>query len=448
VIRGAVAGADHSARTVIVLAHGVGSRADLPVPVWLAISGAAFAVIASFAALGLLWPKPRLHADAGRPVPAAVQAAVDSPITTWVARAVALAVTGLVVAVALFGPAQPPENLGVYGFYITFWVGLVPVSLLLGPVWRRVNPLRTLHALLALLTGPGPAADRLDRIGLWPAAVALLCYAWLELAYPQRSQPSTVGLFLAFYAVAQLIAALWWGPGWFARGDGFEVYSTLLGRLAPIGRRSDCRLVLRNPLNGAEGTPPLRGLAAVVVVLVGTTAFDGVTRTQWWQNGPGQAGGSAVLLATLGLLDTVGLVAALYGGATWLSGRISGAGAGDGPATYAHSLIPIAAGYALAHYFSLLVLDGQLTWILASDPFRTGLDLFGTAGNAVNYTAISPRTISLVQVSAIVLGHVLGVVLAHDRAVRVAPGRALVAQYPLLVVMVLFTVGGLGLLLG
>jgi hypothetical protein len=446
VIRGTAAGADHSAGTVVVVAHGVGSRADLPVPVWLAISGAAFAVIASFAALGLLWPKPRLNADAGRPVPAAVQAAVDSPITTWLARTVVLAVSGLVVAVALFGPAQPPENLGVYGFYVTFWVGLVPVSLLLGPVWRRVNPLRTLHALLALLTGPGPAADRLDRIGLWPAAVAVLCYAWLELAYPERSQPGTVGLFLVFYAVAQLIAALWWGPGWFARGDGFEVYSTLLGRLAPIGRRSDGRLVLRNPLNGAEGTPLLPGLAAVVVVLVGTTAFDGVTRTQWWQNGPGQAGGSAVLLATLGLLDTVGLVAALYAGATWLSGRISDAG--DGPATYAHSLIPIAAGYAVAHYFSLLLLDGQLTWILASDPFRTGLDLFGTAGNTVDYTAISPRTISLVQVGAIVLGHVLGLVLAHDRAVRVAPGRALVAQYPLLVVMVLFTVGGLGLLLG
>jgi hypothetical protein len=446
VIRGTAAGADHSAGTVVVVAHGVGSRADLPVPVWLAISGAAFAVIASFAALGLLWPKPRLNADAGRPVPAAVQAAVDSPITTWLARTVVLAVSGLVVAVALFGPAQPPENLGVYGFYVTFWVGLVPVSLLLGPVWRRVNPLRTLHALLALLTGPGPATDRLDRIGLWPAAVAVLCYAWLELAYPERSQPGTVGLFLVFYAVAQLIAALWWGPGWFARGDGFEVYSTLLGRLAPIGRRSDGRLVLRNPLNGAEGTPLLPGLAAVVVVLVGTTAFDGVTRTQWWQNGPGQAGGSAVLLATLGLLDTVGLVAALYAGATWLSGRISDAG--DGPATYAHSLIPIAAGYAVAHYFSLLLLDGQLTWILASDPFRTGLDLFGTAGNTVDYTAISPRTISLVQVGAIVLGHVLGLVLAHDRAVRVAPGRALVAQYPLLVVMVLFTVGGLGLLLG
>jgi hypothetical protein len=440
------AGAVPSARTAIVLAHGVGSRADLPVPVWLAIAGAALAVIASFAALGLLWPRPRLRADAGRPVPVAVQAAVDSPITTWVLRVVVLTVSALVVAVALAGPAQPPENLGVYGFYITFWVGLVPVSLLLGPVWRRVNPLRTLHALLAALTGPAPAADRLDRIGLWPAAAALLLYAWLELAYPGRSQPSTVGLFLLYYGVAQLIAALWFGPGWFARGDGFEAYFTLLGRLSPIGRRSDGRLVLRNPLDGAEGTPPLPGLAPVVVVLVGSTAFDGVTRTQWWQNGPGQAGDSAALVATLGLLDTVALVAALYAAATVLSGRISGAG---GPTTYAHSLIPIAAGYATAHYFSLLLLDGQLTWILASDPFQTGLDVFGTAGRSVDYTAVSPRTISLVQVGAIVLGHVLGVVLAHDRAVRVAPARrALVAQYPLLVVMVAFTVAGLGLLLG
>jgi hypothetical protein len=431
---------------VAVLAHGVGSRTDLPVPTWLAITGGTCAVVVSFAALGLLWPKPRLRADAGRPVPVAVQAAVDHPATTWGLRTAVLAVTVLLVVVSLFGPTVPEDNLGVYGFYITFWVGLVPASLLLGPVWRRVNPLRTLHTLLAPIAGPPPADDRLDRIGLWPAAGALLLYAWLELAYPGRAQPSTVGLFLVCYGVAQLLAGLWWGPGWFAHGDGFEVYSTLLGRLAPIGRRTDGRLVLRNPLDGAEGTPQVPGLTAVVIVLIGSTGFDGITRTQWWQTGPGAAGDSAVLWATLGLLDTVGLVAALYVAATALSGRISGT---TGSATtYAHSLIPIAAGYAIAHYFSLLLLDGQRTWRLASDPFQTGLDLFGTAGNLIDYTAVSPRTISLVQVGAIVLGHVLGVVLAHDRAVRVSPDRALRAQYPLLVVMVLFTVGGLGLLLG
>jgi hypothetical protein len=144
------------------------------------------------------------------------------------------------------------------------------------------------------------------------------------------------------------------------------------------------------------------------------------------------------------------IVAVLYFGATRLAGRA--VEIDDGPAQYAHSVIPIAAGYAIAHYFSLLLLDGQLTYILGSDPFGRGWDLFGTAKNAVDYTAVSPRTISLVQVAAIVGGHILGVVLAHDRAVRLAgPGRraqARVSQYPLLAVMVTFTLGGLFLLLG
>lgn len=140
----------------------------------------------------------------------------DSPVLTWVLRLAVLAVALLLVAVALVGPVEPPENLSVYAFYVTFWVGLVPASLLLGPVWRRVNPLRTLHLALERLTGPPPAADRLVRVGLWPATVALLAYAWLELAYPERSQPASVGLFLVVYSVVQLIAALWFGAGWFA----------------------------------------------------------------------------------------------------------------------------------------------------------------------------------------------------------------------------------------
>lgn len=432
----------------LVLAHGVGTRADLPVPLGLALAGAALAVLVSFAALGLLWPRSRLTGDrAGRPLPHAVQRVVDDPVLTWVLRLLVLAVTLLLVAVALTGPTEPPENLAVYGFYVTFWVGLVPASLLLGPVWRRVNPLRTLYLLLERLAGPAPAADRLRGLGLWPAAGSLLLYAWLELAYPERSQPATVGLFLVVYGVLQLIAALWFGAGWFARGDAFEVYSTLIARLSPFGRRDDGRLVLRNPLDGVDGTPVLPGLSGFVVVLVGTTAFDGVTRTSAWQNGPGISGDTAALPPTLGLLATVLVVGGLYAGATGLAGRLSGTG--DGPPQYAHSVIPIAVGYAVAHYFSLLLLDGQLTWILASDPFQTGRDLFGTARNAIDYAAVSPGTIAAVQVSAIVVGHVLGVVLAHDRAVRLARGRAArTSQYPLLVVMVAFTVAGLYLLLG
>jgi hypothetical protein len=369
-----------------------------------------------------------------------------------VLRVVALALALLVVVVGLVGPTRPQENLAPYAFYITFWVGLVPASLLLGPVWRRLNPLRLLYAGLARLTGPAPGADRLPALGYWPAAASLLVFGWLELAYPERSRPSTVAGFLIAYSLAQLLGALWFGERWFARGDAFEVTSTLFGRLSPFGRRDDGRVVARNPLDGVDGIGVERGLAAVVTVLLGITAFDGITRTQWWQNGPGIGGDADGVTSTLGLLVAVGLIAATYAGATALAGRLSGSD--DGPNVFAHSVVPIAVGYAIAHYFSLLLLDGQLTWILASDPFGTGANWFGTAGNQVDLTAVSPRTISVVQVDAIVLGHVLGVVLAHDRAVRlnadnaVPASRARSSQYPLLLVMVAFTIGGIALLLG
>lgn len=432
-----------------VLAHGVGTRADLPIPLSLALFAGAAAVLVSFGALGLLWPKSRLRGEtAGRPLPTAVQAVIDSPVLLWVLRLVVLAVTLLVVAVALTGPPETSSNLAPYAFYITFWVGLVPASLLLGPVWRTVNPLRTLHAGLSRLTGPAPAEDRMAHLGYWPAVVALLAFGWLELCYPERARPGTVGTFLVLYGVAQLVAALWFGPGWFARGDAFEVVSTLWARLSPFGRRDDGRLVVRNPLDGVDGLTPEPGLAGIVTALLGVTAFDGVSRTEWWQSGPGIEGDAATLPATIGLALTVLAISGLYAGATTLAGRL-GWGGTDGPTLFAHSIVPIALGYQIAHYFSLLLLDGQLTWILASDPFQTGQDLFGTAGNSLNLTAVSPDTIAGVQVAAIVLGHVLGVVLAHDRAVRLCePSRARTSQYPLLSVMVGFTVGGLALLLG
>jgi hypothetical protein len=435
----------------IVLAHGVGTRADLPIPVNLAIIGGGAAVLVSFVALGALWPQSRLRGNsAGRALPAGVQAVVDSRVTRALLRALGCALAAIVLVAALIGSSDPPANIAPWAFFIQFWVGLVPLSLLLGPVWRLLNPLRAVHAGLARIAGAAPGEDRLDRLGYWPGAVALLAFAFFELAFPDRSEPRNIAAFIIVYSVAQLLAAMWFGAGWFARGDGFEVYSTLLGRLAPFGRRDDGRLVLRNPLNGADGVRPERGLAAVVVVLVGSTAFDGVTRTQWWQNGPGINGDARSLPQVLGLMIMVALVAVLYAGATSLAGRVSGVA--DGPAQYAHSVIPIAAGYAIAHYFSLLLLDGQITWILASDPFDRGWNLFGTLGNAVDYTAVSPRTISVVQVVAIVGGHILGVVLAHDRAVRLAGiGRsatARISQYPLLAVMVIFTLGGLFLLLG
>jgi hypothetical protein len=430
------------------LAHGVGSRTDLPIPLGLALYGAGAAILLSFVILLLFWRTPRLGgADSGRPLPRALQRVVDSPAARTALQAGALAVVVLVAAVALSGPPETARNLAPWALYVTFWVGLVPASLLLGPIWKAANPLRLLHRGLRRLAPSPPGAARLPALGLWPAAAFLVVFLWLELVYPGRAEPATVAVFLVGYAVVQLALALRFGAEWFAHGDGFEVYSTLIGRLAPWGRRADGRLVLRNPLANATAVPAVPGLAAVVVVLLGSTAFDGLSRTVFWQTGPGAA--NDTLSGTLGLAVMIALVAALYLLGARLSGRLAGQAERVQPRRYAATVIPIALGYTVAHYFSLLMLDGQTTWILASNPFGlAGVDLFGTYGNTVDLTAVSSDAIALVQVGAVVLGHVVGVTLAHERALLSARHARASDQLPLVLVMVLFTVGGLGLLFG
>jgi hypothetical protein len=431
-----------------LLAHGVGSRTDLPLPLGLALYGAAAAILVSFVVLVLFWRSPRLGGpSSGRPLPPGLQRVLDGAVLRRALQALALGVTLLITTVALSGPDETARNLAPWALYVTFWVGLVPASLLLGPVWRAANPLRLLHAGLRLVLPGAPGAARLPDLGLWPAAASLLVFLWFELVHPGRAEPSTVAVFLLGYAGTQLALSLWFGEEWFARGDGFEVYSTLIARLSPWARRDDGRLALRNPLANANAVPAQGGLAAVVVVLLGSTAFDGLSRTVFWQTGPGAANDS--LSGTLGLLAMVALVAALYVVGARLSGRLAGQPAGVQPQRYAATVIPIALGYTVAHYFSLLMLDGQATWILASNPFAVeGVDLFGTYGNVVDLTAVGSDAIALVQVGAIVLGHVVGVTLAHERALLSARRARASDQLPLVIVMVLFTFGGLGLLFG
>jgi hypothetical protein len=341
---------------------------------------------------------------------------------------------------------------------VWFWVGLVPASLLLGPVWRLLNPLRTISAGLARLAGD-PDQERARPlppwVGYWPAAVGLAVFAWLELVYPYRDQPYTLLAFFLLYAWAQVTAAFRYGEHWYARGDAFEVYSSLVAHLAPIGRRADGRLGLRNPLAGLAALRPEPGLVAVVCVLLGSTAFDGLSRTRWWNDLIANADVTMnTLLGTAGLLGCIGVVAATYTAATQAGEQYR---RGRPPADpndrldrqFVHSLVPIVIGYTVAHYFSLLVFQGQMGYILASDPFDRGWNLFGTVDWKMNLVLVSTAAIALVQVGSIVTGHVLGVVTAHDRAVALFKGRDRArGQLLLLVTMVFYTLSGIALLVG
>jgi hypothetical protein len=150
---------------------------------------------------------------------------------------------------------------------------------------------------------------------------------------------------------------------------------------------------------------------------------------------------------TVGLLGAIGIVAGTYTLATRAAPASQSGERLD--RRFVHSLIPILVGYTIAHYFSLLIFQGQNGYILASDPFDSGWNLFGTADWKVNFLLVSTSAIALIQVGAIVGGHVVGVVTAHDRAVAIFPARDKVrGQYLLLTTMVFYTLSGIALLVG
>jgi hypothetical protein len=408
-----------------------------------AIAGGGVAIAASFVALTVAWRRPRLFPDDGRPLPDRLARALDSRAPTLVGRAVALAATALVVVIALTGPPTAQGNLAPWALFVTFWVGLVPASVLFGPVWRRVNPLRGLYALVRGSTHGRRPYPR--RLGYWPAAVWLTCFVWFELVAPDRSDPRLVGVLILGYAMVNLVLAMVYGTSWFDHGDGFEVYSTLLARMCVVGRREDGVLVLRTPLTGLMRGVPEPGLVAVACVLIGSTGFDGVTRTTYWRDNvdPG-----SLTAGTAGLAGAIGAVTLLYLAAMRATAALTGERPAVPPVRFAATLLPIALGYTVAHYFSFFFLEGQMAVILASDPYGTGLNLLGSAGHRVDYRAVPPWLTALVQVNAIVLGHIAATIAAHDLALRTQPpDRAARGQLPIATAMIALTCAGLFALL-
>lgn len=436
----------------MILAHGVGSRADLPVEPWLFAYSAAFALLISFAALRLLWPRPRLAtAAAGAAAPSWLGATAS--VLGALAQAAALVLFAVTMVAAWFGEDAVSANLAPTALYIALWIGMQVISAVLGDVWRRANPLWTIAAGLDRIRGRDPETSTATGwwASHWPAALGLLAFHWLELVYFEPASLTAVALFLSTYAVAVLVGASWFGAGWVRNGDGFAVLFSLLGALSPFHRDDAGRLRLRVPGAGLAAVEVRPGTLGVILVVLGGTTFDGVTRTQWWSDiVGGRREWDLVAVSTIGLLLTIATVAMAY----LVAIRALGVLAKDDTDLTAQarrwgpSLIPIVLGYSIAHYFSLLVFEGQSFLALLSDPLGSGRDLFGTAANTIDFTVVTADQIAYTQVAAIVVGHVVGVIVAHDKAVERYPHRTAVAsQYPLLAVMVAYTVSGLLLLL-
>ena len=448
------------------LAHGLGGVKDLPVPGWLFYYGAALVLILSFVALWALWKRPLLErASHGRALPQGLEAVLRSRPLRILAGAVSFALFLLVLVAAAIGDTSPDENIAPRFVFVVFWLGLPALSVLLGNVWTVLSPWRAAADAAAWtreragLRWDTPIAYP-DRLGRWPGALLLFAFAALELAYWDPGDPRALAFAIILYSAITWLAMLAFGRDeWTESGEAFAVYFGLLARIAPFGERAG-RLIVRWPFTGLTGLDPRPGTLAFVAVMLGSVAFDGFSQTDYWavdfrarlmrpviQRSPDLADVLGALLAAAGLALMIVLVALAYIAAMKIAARAVRY-EGDLTREFLGSLVPIALAYVVAHYFSFFVRELQYLAPFASDPFGFGWDLLGTADVTPRINVLAPKTIWYAQVAALVIGHVAGLVLAHDKAVELfeSPRKAAVSQYAMLALMVVYTVAGLWLL--
>lgn len=451
------------------LAHGLGEIQDLPVPRWLFYYAASITLILSFVALGVLWREPRLTGRAaGRLLSNGWQRFLLWRGWPLLLGAISVGLLVLVWLAALVGRPDAGDNIAPVFVYVVFWLGLVPVVVLLGNLFGVLNPWRAAADAVSWFwarTGRRwePAAAYPERLGRWPAAVLLLAFATLELAWPRSAEPRTLALAIVVYSWITWAGMLVYGRrAWTENGEAFSVYFGLLSRISAFAVREEGgqrRVVARPPLSGLAAGDARPGTVAFVAVMLGSVAFDGLSRATWWQDrlyelesryivdSPTKADFVSLGFSLVGLLVAVAAIGLIYAIAVLAA---KGIGRTDRPlaGAFVGSLVPIALAYAVAHYFTLLVDQGQAAIAIASDPFGKGWDLFGTSDLSPQANVFSPNTIWYVQVGVLVAGHVLGLVVAHDRAISLftSAKTAVRTQYAMLALMVLYTCTGLWLL--
>ncbi|GAA2056780.1 hypothetical protein [Williamsia deligens] len=431
-------------------AHGLGAE-YLPLPYTYALIGGAWALTASFAIVAFAWKSPRLDPDrAGVRLPASLTRAVDSRVVRGVVAALALLLTLWILLAAVAGPSDADENPLPGAFYILLWVGLVVLSVLIGPVWRVVSPLRFLTSAVHR----APTRTYPQSWGHRPAALGLLAFVWLELASPDPDSVLAVRIWLALYVVVML--AGWWsfGTRWFARTDPFETYSVVASRIAPFRRDRDTgRVVLGNPLAHLTTLPDRPGMLAVMAVLLGSTAFDSFSAFPVWRrwiDGLGEGSAAATLVSTAALGVFVAVVAVTFWAATRATGGVTPEQRRRLPGRMAHTLIPIVVGYILAHYLNYIVERSQAVIASLGDPLGRGWNVLWLGDIHPEYVLSEHPTVSsTLKLVFVVGGHIAAVVSAHDASLRLLPRRhRLTGQLALMLTMVGYTFLGLYLLFG
>ncbi len=464
-------------------AHGFGQRYDLPLPLGLWVLGAGATVVLTFAIMGLYlrdwhagWHYPRSNLLRFAPVRWLAHPAVIGTV-----RTVSVAAFLLTIYAGWFGDQDPYANVITTMVWIIWWVGFAFVCALVGNLWALVNPIRTIFLwaewVFSRLTWGGALSRNRPYPGWlqsWPGVVLFTGFGWAELVWGSNDVPrSLASAMLGYSAFAWAGMFVWGREVWLRHGEAFSIAFGVLSRFAVLDAPAASDSSAERELNLR---PPGAGLAAdravtfsllvFVLLMLTTVTFDGYLETPLyrataialytsqatlplveWGLESGFPVNQTILTAEM-VLMTLAFLAAFWI-ASWamvrLAERQPGANLGvtvhQAAVAFVLTLVPIAVAYHLSHYFSLLIINGQLIIPMISDPMGRGWDLFGTVSYRVDIGLVSPAVVWYSAVTFIIVGHVIAVLLAHSAALRVFGSRqaALASQIPMVVLMVTYT---------
>lgn len=409
-----------------------GTVESAPVPTWLVVLTGGGVIGASFLFTSLLTDHDLIRRTVarGRMLP---KVGVRTAIR-WLAGIAGVCVLVAVVVAGLFGPPEATRNLAILLVWPGWWAGYTMSTYLVGNSWPAVNPWRTLAVVL-------PSGDRTlpDRLGAWPATFGLLALVWLEVVSPVGSDPRLLAGLVVAYTAATLAGAAFYGPTtWFGQVDPVAGVFRVYGWLAPV-QRIDDGLELTLPGNGLIRQAPLApDETAFVVALLWVTTYDGLVATPGWADAVRplvRAGVPALLVYLAALAVGFGIFLTCYRLAARYARRTA-----DSYVTveyierwFAPALVPIAAGYHLAHFLGYAVtLAPALVAVLASP----------LAPPVFVPVAVLPAWVGSLQLLFVVVGHMAAVWVGHALAFDLFTGRLqpIRSQYPFIVVMVFYTV--------
>lgn len=315
----------------------------------------------------------------------------------WAGRLAAVVVLLVTIAAARLGSEDQLENIAPALVVGAAWPLLVLASVVVGPVWRWLDPFDGLARLVGGGSKRGPeSAAAPDSV--WPAALLLLPWVWFLSATADPLDPRSVGIVLAAYTTVTLAGCVALGRERFM--SRAEPLAILLSWMALLPRG---RLARWEPPPGAE---------ALLGVLVGGVAFGAIRRSQQWTGVDAATGAWAH--AALGLLGSCVALVLLLVLARRLAVRV------DGAAGIARAVVPAAAAVVVAVALgrNRLTSSVQLLPGLVGDPFGLGWDLLGPSVDGLDPAPLGVAGLLAVQVALLVVGHLVGAVVVAWRLGR------------------------------